>query len=70
MASSTIRYGKGVTKEIGMDIVNLKAKNVCVMTDPYLAKLAPVKTTVDSLTKNGVKFEVYENVRVEPTEER
>lgn len=69
MASSTIRYGKGVTKEIGMDIVNLKAKNVCVMTDPYLAKLAPVKTTVDSLTKNGVKFEVYENVRVEPTEE-
>ncbi|KAJ8940138.1 hypothetical protein NQ314_010805 [Rhamnusium bicolor] len=69
MASSTVRYGKGVTKEIGMDMVNLKAKKVCVMTDPYLAKLAPVKTTIDSLTKNGVKFEVYDNVRVEPTEE-
>lgn len=70
MASSTIRYGKGVTKEIGMDMVNLKAKNVCVMTDPYLTKLTPVKTTIDSLTKHGVKFDVFDNVQVEPTEER
>lgn len=70
MTSSTIRYGKGVTKEIGMDMVNLKAKNVCVMTDPYIVKLAPVKTTIDSLTKHGVKFDVFDNVRVEPTEER
>ncbi|KAJ8984522.1 hypothetical protein NQ317_010993 [Molorchus minor] len=69
MASSTVRYGKGVTKEVGMDMVNMKAKNVCVMTDPYLVKLSPVKTTIDSLSKNGVKFEVYDKVRVEPTEE-
>ncbi|KAJ8923772.1 hypothetical protein NQ315_010354, partial [Exocentrus adspersus] len=69
MASSTIRYGKGVTKEVGMDMVNLKAKNVCVMTDPYLLNLPPVKTTIDSLTKNGVVFQVYDRVRVEPTEE-
>lgn len=70
MASSTIRYGKGVTREIGMDMVNLKAKNVCVMTDPHLVNMPPVKATVDSLTKNGVKFEVFDKVRVEPTESR
>ncbi|GLH05692.1 Probable hydroxyacid-oxoacid transhydrogenase, mitochondrial [Gryllus bimaculatus] len=69
MACSTIRYGKGVTQEIGMDMVNMKAKKVCVMTDPYIAKLSPLKVTVDSLTKNGVNFEVYDKVRVEPTEE-
>lgn len=69
MACSTIRYGKGVTQEIGMDMVNMKAKKVCVMTDPYIGKLSPLKVTVDSLTKNGVKFEVYDKVRVEPTEE-
>lgn len=68
MTSSPIRYGPGVTKEIGMDLVNLKAKNVCVMTDSNLLNLSPVKATIDSLTKNGVKFELYDKVRVEPTE--
>jgi Alcohol dehydrogenase, class IV len=70
MACSTIRYGPGVTQEIGMDLVNMKAKNVCVMTDPNIAKLPPLKTVVDSLTREGVKFEVYDEVRVEPTEAR
>nr|CAH7743372.1 unnamed protein product [Callosobruchus chinensis] len=69
MASSTVRYGVGVTKEVGMDLVNLGAKNVCVVTDPHIAKLPPLKSTIDSLTKSGVKFDVYEKSRVEPTEE-
>ena len=70
MACSTIRYGPGVTKEIGMDLINMKAKNVCVMTDPHLATLPAMKTAMDALTKEGVKFEVYDKVRVEPTEAR
>lgn len=70
MACSTIRYGPGVTREIGMDLVTMKVKNVCVMTDPNIAKLPPLKQVVDSLTKEGVKFEVYDEVRVEPTEAR
>ncbi|XP_039275422.1 hydroxyacid-oxoacid transhydrogenase, mitochondrial [Nilaparvata lugens] len=69
MACSTIRYGPGVTQEVGMDMVNMNAKKVCVMTDPNLAKMAPVKTTLSSLAKNGVNFELYDRVRVEPTGE-
>jgi len=53
-----------------MDLVTMKVKNVCVMTDPNIAKLPPLKQVVDSLTKEGVKFEVYDEVRVEPTEAR
>ncbi|XP_024083770.1 hydroxyacid-oxoacid transhydrogenase, mitochondrial isoform X2 [Cimex lectularius] len=68
MACSTIRYGPGVTREIGMDMMNMKVKNVCVMTDPHLSKLQPVKTVIDSLTKHNVKFSVYDKVRVEPTD--
>lgn len=70
MASSTIRIGPGVTREVGMDMVNLKAQKVCVMTDPHLAKLPPVKATLDSLSKHGVKFELFDKVRVEPTGDR
>uniref|UniRef100_A0A069DTV5 Probable hydroxyacid-oxoacid transhydrogenase, mitochondrial n=1 Tax=Panstrongylus megistus TaxID=65343 RepID=A0A069DTV5_9HEMI len=68
MASSTVRYGPGVTREIGMDMINMKAKNVCVMTDSNLVKLSPVKAVLDSLVRNNVKYAVYERVRVEPNE--
>lgn len=70
MSSSTIRYGKGVTREIGFDMANMKAKNVCVITDPNLVKMSPVQATIDSLSKNGIKFELYDKVRVEPNEKR
>lgn len=33
MACSNIRYGEGVTREVGMDLVNLGVKNTCVFTD-------------------------------------
>uniref|UniRef100_A0A8C8CTY8 Alcohol dehydrogenase iron-type/glycerol dehydrogenase GldA domain-containing protein n=1 Tax=Oncorhynchus tshawytscha TaxID=74940 RepID=A0A8C8CTY8_ONCTS len=36
MASSNIRYGEGVTREIGMDLQNMGARNVCLMTDNNL----------------------------------
>lgn len=69
MISSTVRYGEGVTKEIGMDMANMKAKNVCVVTDQNLAKLPPVKAVLDSLTKNKINFGLYDQSRVEPTDE-
>ncbi|XP_017532724.2 hydroxyacid-oxoacid transhydrogenase, mitochondrial isoform X4 [Manis javanica] len=68
MAVSNIRYGAGVTKEVGMDLQNMGAKNVCLMTDKNLSLLPPVQTVMDSLVKNGINFKVYDNVRVEPTD--
>ncbi|XP_029661920.1 probable hydroxyacid-oxoacid transhydrogenase, mitochondrial [Formica exsecta] len=69
MASSTVRYGVGVTRELGMDMQNLGAKRTCLMTDLNLVTLAPVKTAIDSLAKYGIQFEIYDEVRVEPTEQ-
>ncbi|XP_076156282.1 hydroxyacid-oxoacid transhydrogenase, mitochondrial isoform X1 [Alosa pseudoharengus] len=68
MASSNIRYGEGVTREIGMDLVNMSARKVCVMTDKNLSRLPPVKAVLDSLAHNGVLYLCYDNVRVEPTD--
>lgn len=52
------------------DLQNLGAQNVCVMTDARLALLRPVASVLQSLDENGVKFKVYDNVRVEPTDAR
>ncbi|KAM9308895.1 hydroxyacid-oxoacid transhydrogenase, mitochondrial [Gastrophryne carolinensis] len=68
MAMSTIRYGEGVTKEVGMDLQNMGASNVCVMTDKNLVKLPPVQSVLNSLTRSNIKFHLYDKVRVEPTD--
>src|SRR5690348_16759177 len=33
MAASSIRFGPGSTKEVGMDFKNMGAKRVCIVTD-------------------------------------
>ncbi|XP_054014221.1 probable hydroxyacid-oxoacid transhydrogenase, mitochondrial isoform X2 [Hylaeus anthracinus] len=64
-----VRYGVDVTRELGLDVQNMGTKKACLMTDPNLVNLPPVKTAIDSLTKSGIEFEVYDRVRVEPTEQ-
>ena len=58
MSASNIRYGPGVTKEVGFDFKNLGCKNVLIFTDENLAQLEPMKVAVDSMTRAGVNFEV------------
>ncbi|KAL1960352.1 hypothetical protein VTO42DRAFT_8312 [Malbranchea cinnamomea] len=66
MAASSIRFGPGVTKEVGMDFKNMGAKKVCIVTDKNVAKLDAMKQAVEGLTREGIEFTVYDNVRVEP----
>ncbi|XP_055532140.1 probable hydroxyacid-oxoacid transhydrogenase, mitochondrial [Wyeomyia smithii] len=69
MSSSTIRYGPGVSKELGHDLKNLNAKKVCIVTDKNVIKLPSVKVAFDALAQCGVSYEVYDDTRVEPTDE-
>lgn len=69
MASSAIRFGAGVTREIGAELADLGKKNVMVLTDPNLRVLPPVATVLESLHANKVHFCVFDHVRVEPTDE-
>ena len=66
MAASSIRFGPGCTKEVGMDFKNMGSKRVCVVTDPNVAKLDAMKQVVEGLSQEGVDFTVYDQTRVEP----
>ena len=69
MAASSVRFGPGVTREVGMDLADLGVRNALVITDPVLARMAPVEATLESLESAGVNFTLYDRVRVEPTDQ-
>jgi hydroxyacid-oxoacid transhydrogenase len=66
MAASSIRFGPGCTKEVGMDLRNMNAERVIIVTDSTVLKLNAVKTAIDALEREGIKYDVYSDVRVEP----
>lgn len=60
----------GVVVVLLQDLQNLRAQSVCVMTDKTLSLLPPVTAVLESLDNSRVKYNVYDNVRVEPTDAR
>lgn len=68
MSASSIRFGPGVTGEVGMDLAELKIQRALIVTDATLAKLPPVATVLESLEREKVRFEVFDRVHIEPTD--
>lgn len=70
VAASNLRFGEGVTREVGMDLKNMKARKIGVFTDPVVARLKPLQTAIESLqSQQDLPFEVFDEVVSEPTEE-
>ncbi|KAJ6515897.1 alcohol dehydrogenase [Mycena sanguinolenta] len=70
VAASNLRFGDGVTREVGMDLSNMKARKVGVFTDVNVETLPPLKTALTSLDSQAdLPFEVMSLPAGEPTEE-
>lgn len=68
MDTSSIKYGPGVTSEVGQDMKRLGATCVMVVTDPHLSDSEPVTITCNALRAAGIEYALYDQVRVEPTD--
>ncbi|ORY80714.1 putative alcohol dehydrogenase [Leucosporidium creatinivorum] len=69
VAASNLRFGEGVTREVGMDFANQKARKVGVFTDKTVGQLLPMKMAIESLDANGISYEIFDRTRVEPNQE-
>jgi len=69
IAGAAVRFGAGVTREVGSDLADLGAKKVLVLSDPTVSRLRPVQSVVESLESSDIAFTLFDRVRVEPTEE-
>ena len=68
MAASNIRFGQGITREVGMDLKDRGLERVMVLTDPNLQEMEPVQTALAAIEGEGVDYVLFDGVRVEPTD--
>lgn len=68
MDTSSIKYGPGVTRELGFDMKSLGAGRVMVVTDSQLSGSEPVMTALESLRAEGIDAVLFDRARVEPTD--
>src|SRR5688572_739657 len=68
MDTSSIKYGPGITREIGHDMARFAVKRVMVVTDPNLRNSQMVDTVCEALKAQGIDTILYDQVRVEPTD--
>jgi hydroxyacid-oxoacid transhydrogenase len=68
MDTSSIKFGPGVTKEVGVDMRQNGARRVLVFTDSGLASSRSVEIALGALRAEGIDTVIYDCVRVEPTD--
>src|SRR5579872_3355437 len=68
IATSSIRFGTGVTREVGMDLAEIGARRVMLVIDRTLVDLPTGGAVLDSLRASRIDFVLYDQVRVEPSD--
>ncbi len=68
MDTSSIKYGPGVTAEVGHEMNRLASRRVMVVTDPGMTQSEAVSITMSSLKAEGIDAVLFDSVHVEPTD--
>ena len=68
MAASNIRYGWGVTREVGLDLQDMGMKRTLLVIDPALIDLPVGQTVLESLRSGKIDYAVFDEVSIEPTD--
>ena len=67
MLNETSYFGKGAREELAPEIKNRGFKKAFVVTDKSLAECGVINKVTDVLEKAGIPFEVYSEVKPNPT---
>ncbi|MBI4627153.1 MAG: iron-containing alcohol dehydrogenase, partial [Candidatus Rokubacteria bacterium] len=68
MDTSSIKFGPGVTGEVGWEMKRLGCRRIMVLTDPRVARCEPVAITLDALRREHIDAVLFDQVHVEPTD--
>ena len=68
MDAASIKFGFGVTSELGFEMKRLGVKRAMVLTDQSLLESTALTTSLQSLRDEGIECIVFADVSVEPTD--
>jgi hydroxyacid-oxoacid transhydrogenase len=68
MDTSSIKVGRGATREVGHDMRQTGAKRAMVLVDPNLADSEPEHLVCEALRAQGIDFALYDQISIEPTD--
>lgn len=68
MDTSSIKFGPGVTQEVGWDMQEQGAHRVMVVTDSNMAGSEAVAVVLESLQSYDIDTVLFDQTRVEPTD--
>jgi hydroxyacid-oxoacid transhydrogenase len=68
LAASNIRFGAGVTREVGMDLAEIGVRRAMLVIDPAIVDLPTGGAVVEALSASRIDYVLYDRVRVEPIE--
>ncbi len=67
-SAANLRFGTGITREVGHDLVDLGVQRTLLFVDPGLRDTETAETVLSSLKAGRVDFDVYDRIVVEPTD--
>lgn len=67
VSNATLRFGWGITSEVGEDLRELRTKRTMLVIDPALTNTQIGQTVVQTLKAAAVDFATFDAVAVEPT---
>jgi hydroxyacid-oxoacid transhydrogenase len=68
ISTSNLRFGRGITHEVGMDLEDMGLKRTLLVIDPRLRDLPTGPTVLQSLKAARRDFEIFDAVATEPTD--
>jgi hydroxyacid-oxoacid transhydrogenase len=68
MAASSVRFGSGITGDVGMDLADMGVTRALVVADPVVSRLDPGARVMDALAASGVQARLFDRVSIEPTD--
>ncbi len=69
MDAASIKFGYGVTAELGFEMKRLGVKRVMLLSDQSLLETNAIKVSISSLEDEDIEVTVFDNVSIEPTDD-
>jgi hydroxyacid-oxoacid transhydrogenase len=68
ISTSNLRFGRGTTREVGMDLEDMGLRRTLLVIDPRLRDLPTGQIVVESLKSAKIDYELFDSVETEPTD--